>query len=163
MLASWGASEYTIAASGDKYIVTAGIKTYTLAFSSAGLGFPLPTIVAEFEVMDASGASRPFLRTGQTLSLLNFVEVGFNGARSWGDESFKWNCLDVFAPSTEEPTVEYSISIWVDWLSTHRSAPIPANSKTLCTTSESEQYDIPAAAIWSFGNLLTYQGVPTIG
>lgn len=163
MLASWGSSDYTIAVSGDKYLITAAGKVYTFSPGSVGIGVPLPTVVAEFEVMTSDNSPRPSSTIEQQYSVWNHSEVGWDGYRLFDNGGGDFQQLVVFAPDDEDPELGYYYSLWVDYFSPESEEPIAANTKSACIFQEASGDPLPTSAIWSFGNLLTYPSVPVIG
>lgn len=163
MLASWGASDYTVSASGDKYLITAGSKVYTFAPGSVGLGVPLPTVVAEYEVLSADGTPRPVSAYSTQFIVRNYIPIVFGGAVVYGDFTEPFGCLVVSTASIEYPDDPWDISLWVDWNSGGMGGPTQPLADTVCTNGSGYEEPIPASAIWSYGNLLTYPSVPVIG
>lgn len=163
MLASWGSSDYTVAASGDKYLITAAGKVYTFAPGSVGLGVPLPTVVAEFEVTMFDNTPRPSSVVGESYFVVNFVPIVFGSSYDFGTPAEDCTSLTIYAPSDSAPDDPYSAVLWVDWFGQERDQPIAVATKSECVNSSMPYESIPASAIWSFGNLMSYPSVPTIG
>lgn len=163
MLASWGSSDYTIAASGDKYLITAGGKVYTFTPGSVGLGVPLPTVVAEYEVTTVDSLPRPVSAYSAQFAVRNFVAIVFGGGAQFGDFSSPFSLLFVSTPSTVAPEDPWDIMMWLNWNSDDLGGATQPLATTLCNDISGDEVPIPASAIWSFGNLLTYPSVPVIG
>lgn len=163
MLASWGSSEFTISASGSGAVIHAGARDYTFVTGSVGLGVPLPTIVAEFEVLSSDASPRPSAQGLETFEVYNFIDVTFGLEYHYNLGDTEYQKLDVTSPNDEFPDNPYSICLWIDWFKNIERGPIQAGSNLSVFSPDGDEWLIPASAVWSFGNLLTYPGLPTIG
>ena len=163
MLASWGSSDFTITASGSGAVIHAGAQDCIFTPGTVGLGVPLPTIVAEYEVTPYSSGLRPVSESEATMIMHNFVSIGYGDGVEYNIEGGWTEQLIVYAPSEVDPVLEYSYSLWIDWNSNEQSVPIAAGNSTQCFNASWDHDSLPASTIWSFGSLLTYPGIPTIG
>lgn len=163
MLASWGSSDYTIAASGDKYLITAGGKVYTFVPGSVGIGVPLPTVVAEYEVLPDQTSPRPSATIGENLYVAMFANELPLVETTWGSTAVSDYGILIYHPAnSEQEYIDPTFVLYIDWFGAILDPPGGGQS-VVVSTMPGASYDVTNSNVWSFGNLMSYPGVPIIG